>query len=201
MATAKRDAGRLGAVVAGQRVDVARLFHDVSLCGRKLQAALTELTRTAGLSEIEFLVLWRCGQRSDGGVPQHELIAATGASPAQLSGLVERLRGRGLLQSRRDDRDRRRQFWQLTEAGQRLLDGLGEHLPAVARRLEIQLEPGELSQLSQLIERLVQAIPTAPPLKRFDPDNAAPAATSPRQPAGTNVVPPPAQRPLREGAA
>jgi DNA-binding MarR family transcriptional regulator len=74
----------------------------------------------ATLTDQEFLVLWLC-EESPSCRGQGELAELLGVSAAQMSNLVERLRRRELLQFERHITDRRRQVWQLTDAGKTLL--------------------------------------------------------------------------------
>lgn len=83
--------------------------------GRVLQKQLGIHARAAGVRDAEFLLLWACYRAS--GQNQRELADRLGMSTAQLSGLVEGLRSRGLLACRRAEMDRRRQEWTLTDSG------------------------------------------------------------------------------------
>src|SRR5699024_6079634 len=74
------------------------------------------------LSDVEMSLLWQCHRAIPVGQGQIELATAMSVSPAQISGLVEQLRERGLLAGCRDPRDRRRQVWQVTPAGNHLLE-------------------------------------------------------------------------------
>ena len=89
--------------------------------------AVRELGRwaaAAGISESELRLLWQlfltnrpaADQRRQL-LDQAELAVRLSLSPAQVSSLVERLRGRALIAPADPDRDRRRQLWQLTEMG------------------------------------------------------------------------------------
>src|SRR6478752_5908652 len=85
-----------------------RLVHWTSNASRHLRRRLTEITSALDLSDTELIVVWMCS--GDGRV-QIDLVGSTGISPAQMSGLVERLRGRGLVAMHRQAGDRRRQIW------------------------------------------------------------------------------------------
>lgn len=102
-------------VAGGAAVEVV---YEIACCHRLLRAWLTERLGNRGVSDCEFWVLWLCGRAAASGFVQHELAAAVGVSAAQMSGLVERLRQHGLLAGCRGDRDRRRQYWRLTAAGE-----------------------------------------------------------------------------------
>jgi DNA-binding MarR family transcriptional regulator len=109
------------------------------------------------LSEQEFLVLWLCDDVAAAHRGQRELAEAVGVSPAQMSGLVERLRVRNLLQFERCGTDRRRQVWQLTAAGQTLLTGVCQTFLSATGKMPSSLTLAEIHQLSSLLERWLPA--------------------------------------------
>jgi DNA-binding MarR family transcriptional regulator len=93
--------------------------------------ALRELARWvdgSGVSETEFRLLWllfasdeqtrRCARSP---LDQCELAKQLAVSPAQVSGVVERLRTLVLVERVTCQGDRRRQCWQLTTAGRALI--------------------------------------------------------------------------------
>src|SRR5687768_15747008 len=104
---------------------VLRLVHWTSHASRQLRRRLADVAGRLELSDTELLVLWVC---SGGGRVQIELAGEIGVSPAQTSGMVERLHSRGLIAMRRQAVDRRRQVCETTEAGIELLAGAAEDL-------------------------------------------------------------------------
>ena len=100
------------------------LVQAVSLCGRQLRKALAEVAAPHQLSDTEVLILWACCGTTSVGLGQHELAALVGISPAQLSGLVDRLSAQDLLIGRRPAHDRRRQYWRLSEPGEEMMEQL-----------------------------------------------------------------------------
>jgi DNA-binding MarR family transcriptional regulator len=106
-----------------QRIDAAcRMAADGKLAARDI----TTWLRGSQINEPEFRLLWLLarmvgGTAASGSLDQAEMADQLVVSPAQVSGAVERLRGLGMLQRVADQRDRRRQLWQVTEAGQALL--------------------------------------------------------------------------------
>jgi DNA-binding MarR family transcriptional regulator len=113
---------------------------------------LAELVDQQELSDQEFIVLWLCADRPAAERGQSHLAEAMGTSPAQMSGLVDRLRRRNLLQFERLDHDRRRQVWQLTDAGQHLLHQLSSAVAASQPPLHGSLSRGEAQQLLRLLQ-------------------------------------------------
>ena len=84
-----------------------RLVLQIGTVARAARRQLAEQVAGSELSEQEFLVLWLCGD--DAALThrgQGELAEVVGVSPAQMSGLVDRLRRRNLLQFERLGRDR-----------------------------------------------------------------------------------------------
>lgn len=135
-----------------------RLVLQVCTVARAARRQLAVQVAGSELSEQEFLVLWLCGD--DAALThrgQGELAEVVGVSPAQMSGLVDRLRKRDLLQFERLGRDRRRQVWQLTPAGQTLLADVCRQLATAGAQLTGNLLDAEQQQLLSLLERWLPA--------------------------------------------
>jgi DNA-binding MarR family transcriptional regulator len=79
-------------------------------------------------------------------------------SPAQLSGLVERLGERGWLAGRRPLHDRRRQYWQTTPVGAALLAQVVADLAGRSTQLAEALSEAERGALQSELERLATAV-------------------------------------------
>jgi DNA-binding MarR family transcriptional regulator len=71
-----------------------------------------------------------------------------------MSGTVERLRQRGLIEMHRVPVDRRRQVWRTTEQGQHILASLRPLLVELAQQVESRLPASELALARDLCERL-----------------------------------------------
>lgn len=113
------------------------------------------------LSAAETLTL--LALEADQGVSrQSNLIARLGCSPAHVSGVVERLRARGLINSERLPTDRRRQAWRITNEGR---DALSRMWRAWHRRFELRPSaesPQLLDALSDRLETLERLMRTSP---------------------------------------
>jgi DNA-binding MarR family transcriptional regulator len=133
---------------------VLRLAHWTNTASRHLRRRMAEVTAALDLSDTELIVVWLC---SGGGRVQIELAAATGISPAQMSGLVERLRARGLVAMHRLARDRRRQIWRVTAVGQSLLVTAAKQLNDLAACLAEHLSEAEQVATQSLCQRLAEA--------------------------------------------
>lgn len=88
--------------------------------GRQASRKLAAWVSRFDLKESEFRLLWllRVGNAP---LDQSQLAGLLASSPAQVSALVERLRGRGFLSGEAPPGDRRRCQWKLTTAGNELL--------------------------------------------------------------------------------
>jgi DNA-binding MarR family transcriptional regulator len=93
--------------------------------------------RPAGLSEAEFRLLWLlakpCNSEPNSHPPDQAALASElSVSPAQVSGLVERLSAHGLIESGPISGDRRRQSWRLSLAGYQAIARVMAVVTAVA---------------------------------------------------------------------
>jgi DNA-binding MarR family transcriptional regulator len=122
---------------------------------------LDQLAESTGLTDCELLAIWLCLQ-SESGLVQGELAAAVGVSPAQMSGLVERLRQRGLIEMHRQTLDRRRQVWRGTPAARQVLDSLTAPLAHLAAGIDAGVTTGDQQAARQICERLASAVEAWP---------------------------------------
>jgi DNA-binding MarR family transcriptional regulator len=127
------------------------LIHWTSAAGRQLRRKLTAVAADLELSDTELLVVWLS---QGAGRVQVELAAAIGVSPAQMSGIVERLGARSLVAMHRSAVDRRRQVWRTTAAGMALLDRAAPSLEELAAQISRTLAPHEQNAVLELCERL-----------------------------------------------
>lgn len=151
------------------------LAHLASLCGRQLRQALAEQVAECGVSDVEFFLLWNCQRANAPGTSQVELAALVGVSPAQLSGLADRLRQRGLLDAQRDPLDRRRQYLHLTDAGSSFLQTTLSRLAPLNQQLDARLTPNQQQALEQLLLRIIEDSTGQPRLRIHDPQPASPS--------------------------
>ena len=131
------------------------LIHWTSTASRHLRRRLADVAAELGLSDTELLVVWLC---SGGGRVQVDLAGAIGISPAQMSGMVERLRSRGLVAMHRQAMDRRRQVWRASAAGQVLLSQAAGHLNELAASITSGLASDEQQAARSLCQRLAEAV-------------------------------------------
>jgi DNA-binding MarR family transcriptional regulator len=134
------------------------LIQEIGQCHRLVRTALNQLTRRWALSDTEFLVLWLCGRARPNGIAQNDLAAAVGASAARMSGLVEQLRHRDLLVSKRSSQDRRRQLWQPTSRGLRTIDAVCAELARVGSDTDSGVSLPDRRSLIDLLRHLTRTI-------------------------------------------
>jgi len=101
-----------------------QLVQQLAAFSRQLRRQLADCVRGTDLNETQFLLLWLCASAEGPGPSQRQMADQLGLSTGQVSGLVEQLRERGLLDCHRPKEDRRRQVWQLTSQGEQLIADL-----------------------------------------------------------------------------
>lgn len=123
---------------SAERIDAAcRLASEGKLAARRIAAWL----HSVPVNEPEFRLLWVLagGSQREGAatsLDQADLAERLVVSPAQVSGAVERLRSLGLLERIQHERDRRRQLWQVTSAGDELLRRIVNQVAGVSSNRE-----------------------------------------------------------------
>ena len=103
--------------VLGPAVD-----HVFDIVERRKRVDL-KMAAAAGLNDCQLLLLWEIACREQAH-SQLELAERLGISTAQVSGVLQQLARRALIEGRRTPADRRRQVWCTTPAGRQLLDEL-----------------------------------------------------------------------------
>jgi len=133
-------------LVDGRAAHVSHWLHqsiELTRAAHQFRSQLKRHTERYGLGDRPFLVLWMLSSTSDESrtdcnaqeLNQVTLATALGMSPAQLSAVLEQLRRRQLVESRRSTADRRRQHWQLTPAGSSLRRAILNDLTGVVSDL------------------------------------------------------------------
>jgi DNA-binding MarR family transcriptional regulator len=107
-----------------------------------------------GLREIEYTVLTLIAE-NPGGSPAR-LARALAVTPPHITALVDRLVGRGLVQRKASDEDRRAQILTVTRAGAELVRRATERIVA-AERTALALTPGEQVMLAELLHKVACA--------------------------------------------
>jgi DNA-binding MarR family transcriptional regulator len=95
---------------------------------------------------------------SGGPLTLGEIAADLGLGKATVTELVDRIEAKGLVARIRDDRDRRRVFIGLTEAGERAVQSMGEVLEDSSLREALgRMSPQDREHLITGLEALLQA--------------------------------------------
>lgn len=95
------------------------------------------------------LILAASGDRSS-----HDLASAIGVGPTTVTGIVDRLEARGLVQRKPDLRDRRVRLVALSEEGDRMVRELNEIHREQTHRMLRRMEPRLLAGLAEALEAL-----------------------------------------------
>lgn len=98
----------------------------MAIDGRRAGRLIAEWAKSFRLSESELQLIWNLRQQSQGTVDQTTLAARLAFSPAQVSAMVERLRGLGLICQQPTAGDRRRRTWQLASDGELIIEQLSQ---------------------------------------------------------------------------
>jgi DNA-binding MarR family transcriptional regulator len=139
----------------------AQLAQALSLGSRALRKRITRLTRPHQLTDTEFLFLCCC-LREGVPIPQGQVGDSLGLSPAQVSGIAEKLRAAGLVTVERGTSDRRKQFCILTARGEQLERHLAEKLRVDSSQCGIGFSDVDLNHLLSLLDKLVAFEQTGP---------------------------------------
>jgi len=120
--------------------------------GRAVLARVEPRLSAAGLTPTQFGVLEAILHK--GSLSQRELGRKVLTSPGNMTDLVDKLEGRGLVRRARQPFDRRAVQVELTSAGRALIEPLfAQHAGDIVAAME-GLNPEELRQLSALLRRL-----------------------------------------------
>lgn len=138
--------------------ELAELVRGLHCCSRHLRGHLAKHLAPAELSDSEFLLLWTCESRSGESLTQALVAEAIGLSPAQMSGLVDRLRRRELLEVIRSVDDRRRHDLQVTAAGRRAVSTALQCLEMLAAQADRVCSPRQRQDLQRLAQDLAQGL-------------------------------------------
>jgi len=116
---------------------------------------LDEALEPLGLKSREFWLLVLAGA---GDVSQHQMAELCGVDPSWLVAVLDGLERRGLLQRQRNPRDRRMQWVQRTEAGDRLFELA---LPRAQHAEAQQLAALSANQQRQLLTAMRKLVPVS----------------------------------------
>jgi DNA-binding MarR family transcriptional regulator len=89
------------------------------------------------------------------GIEQTKLAEIIATDRSTIGGLIDRLESKGFVYRGADSKDRRLKRLSLTPAGHALFTSLSDKVRSVTNRFVEPLQPEEVEQLLQLLERLV----------------------------------------------
>lgn len=152
---------------------------------RAAEFAARDLSRTAGLTASQMVVLQIIAQKGDAGAGAGAIAKAAKLSQATVTALLDRLEERGLLVRQRSVQDRRRVVVALTDAGRETLsavpDMLQNRFAAGFARLEDWEQAGVVSALERVALLLnADSIDASPILDVGSLDRAVDGPGSPR---------------------
>lgn len=96
----------------------------------------------------------RCIQKSGGSLSQKELEKTFRVSHPTVVGIVSRLRDRGYIEIRTDEKDRRNRIITLTEKAVKVNDSLQQDYDEMSTNILTGLTPEEKRELSRLLKRV-----------------------------------------------
>jgi DNA-binding MarR family transcriptional regulator len=130
------------------------LAVQIMALGRLMREDLRRQLAPWQLSDQDLLILEACDAAPSPGLGQRELADRLQVSPAQMSGLVEQLRHRGLLEGQRPEEDRRRQLWRVAAEGQATLAAILDALTPWFQGIEQAVKPHEIGEFTRSLQRL-----------------------------------------------
>lgn len=120
-----------------------------------------DLIRTTGISLTEYTALMSLSEASHRQLLMGDLAIATGLSASRVSRIVDDLYGRGLVDRQQCNRDGRRHFATLTQAGLTRLQGAyPDHLASARRRVVDQIDPALTTRLAATLAAIADQLPT-----------------------------------------
>ncbi|MEV0286528.1 MarR family winged helix-turn-helix transcriptional regulator [Kribbella sp. NPDC050820] len=142
----------------------ARLWQSYRDAYRELMRALeTRLISNSGLSGADYALLHPLSVAEDGVLRTRDLGKSVGWERSRLSHQVSRMEKRGLVCREECVSDARGSMVRLTDIGRKAIEAAApDHVDAVRTYFFDHLTPEEQDQLTTVLERIVNTIPTDP---------------------------------------
>jgi len=150
---------------------LTELVRSVAFAGR---AAAEEWVRDSGLTRQQAFTLGYLEQNQDRDVIARELAEMSGTTAASVTSLLQGLEERGYVTRTSSPNDARIKIVRVTADGARVVAGFDESMAAEQRKLFDALDENEQDQLIALLERVVDADPSA-----AAPPGGGPSRTAP----------------------
>jgi DNA-binding MarR family transcriptional regulator len=135
------------------------IFQLVEQASRRLRQMQSQTLRLANLTPPQFYILTRLWQAD--GQPFKDLAQALSCTRATITGIVDTLERKGLVNRAPHPTDRRSQLVRLTQAGKEL-QGSSPDLQRTFGSCCTGLEPEESLELSRLLSKLVRMLDCTP---------------------------------------
>jgi DNA-binding MarR family transcriptional regulator len=126
--------------------------------GSDLMAAFETFLNRYGLSQGRFLTLIVMNRRPDETVNPSTLADKLGVTRATMTGLLDGLRNKGLIERRMQTEDRRKVKVIITKNGRRILDDILPEYYRYFARLTTYLDEGERQTLMSLLKKVNQGL-------------------------------------------
>ncbi|MCQ4304313.1 MarR family transcriptional regulator [Stutzerimonas frequens] len=140
--------------LAGLQAFEMPLFQAMRRLQQDAEVHAKRLARFGGLSPVQLMILQVLA--SEGQMTASALSRRVSLTAATLSGQLDRLEERGLLQRQRDDQDRRRQWLLLSDSGRELLEDAPALLPPEFRARFAALPQWERHALTAALLRAAE---------------------------------------------
>lgn len=142
-------AGHAQAYPLGPALDFLQRVWQLNHALEKLSS---RMARRIGVTAQQRLIIRCIGKYP--GLPAGQLAALLHVDPGTVSAALNRLESKGLVERRRDSRDRRRASLGLTSAGRRLDHPIQGTVEGAVERLLDSTPTGEIASMVRVVERL-----------------------------------------------
>jgi DNA-binding MarR family transcriptional regulator len=141
-----------------------RAWRALQFMQMRLEGELArQLASESGLSYSDYVVLVALTDRTDGRMRLFELAEVLGWEKSRLSHHVARMAGRGLVEKKKCDDDRRGAFVVVTKRGRKEIEAAAPgHVAAVRRLFVDQLTPDQLAAIGDAAEAVLAAFEPPP---------------------------------------
>ena len=136
----------------GSSADKERARRALTAVGQRVRGRMRDAAREHGLTFPQAMCLRFLGERAS--CAAGDLAAELGATPGNVTGVLDRLEDQGLVVRRRSEEDRRVQQVELTPRGARLVRAFDAEVTAAMDEAFGRLRPAELRTLVGLLERM-----------------------------------------------
>jgi DNA-binding MarR family transcriptional regulator len=134
------------------------VFVGLQRAASELAQGVIELLKPVGLSASQYNVLRILRGSGKRGLSCGEIGDRLVARDPDITRLLDRMEGQGLVSRARDEADRRVVTTRITAAGLALLHGLDEAVAGVHRKQLGHLGPSRLRQLNELLQAVIKPV-------------------------------------------